>query len=168
VVRGRAAGQRLQLTDRTNVVVFNTLSKRSSMPGYRSGFAAGDPEIVAALKRYRPNVGVAPQTFIQRAAAARGPTRSTSTEVRERYRAKRDALLPALLAAGLEPSGGDASFFLWLRVPERRGRRGLRAAPARAARHRRSPRAVFGPGGEGTSASRSSRPSRTAAARPSA
>ncbi len=40
------------------------------------------------------------------------------TEVRELYRAKRDALLPALLAAGLRPSGGDASFFLWLRVPE--------------------------------------------------
>jgi aspartate/methionine/tyrosine aminotransferase len=60
----------LQLADRTNVVVFNTLSKRSSMPGYRSGFAAGDTELMAALRRYRPNVGVAPQTFIQRAAVA--------------------------------------------------------------------------------------------------
>ena len=107
----------LQLADRTNVVVLNTLSKRSSMPGYRSGFAAGDPEIVAALKRYRPNVGVAPQTFIQRAAAAAWADEEHVAEVRERYRTKRDALLPALLAAGLEPSGGDASFFLWLRVP---------------------------------------------------
>jgi succinyldiaminopimelate transaminase len=107
----------LQLTDRTNVVVFNTLSKRSSMPGYRSGFAAGDPEIVAALKRYRPNVGVAPQTFIQRAAAVAWADEDHVTEVRERYRAKRDALLPALLDAGLQPSGGAASFFLWLRVP---------------------------------------------------
>ena len=44
--------------------------------------------------------------------------RGARDEVRERYRAKRDALLPALLAAGLEPSGGDASFFLWLRVPD--------------------------------------------------
>jgi len=108
----------LQVADRTNVIVFNTLSKRSSMPGYRSGFAAGDPEIVAALKRYRPNVGVAPQTFIQRAAAAAWADEEHVIEVRERYRAKRDALLPALLAAGLRPSGGDASFFLWLRVPE--------------------------------------------------
>ena len=48
----------LQVADRTNVAVFNTLSKRSSMPGYRSGFVAGDPELIAALKRYRPNVGV--------------------------------------------------------------------------------------------------------------
>ena len=87
------------------------------MPGYRSGFAAGDPAIIAALKRYRPNVGVAPQTFIQRAAAAAWADEDHVAEVRERYRAKRDALLPALLEAGLEPSGGDASFFLWLRVP---------------------------------------------------
>jgi len=108
----------LQVADRTNLVVFNTLSKRSSMPGYRSGFAAGDPEIVAALRHYRPNVGVAPQTFIQRAAVAAWADEDHVTEVRELYRAKRDALLPALLAAGLRPSGGDASFFLWLRVPE--------------------------------------------------
>jgi acetylornithine aminotransferase len=106
----------LGLADRTNVLVFNTLSKRSSMPGYRSGFAAGDPAIVAALKRYRPNVGVAPQTFVQRAAAAAWADEEHVLAVRERYREKRDALLPALLGAGLEPSGGDASFFLWLRV----------------------------------------------------
>jgi acetylornithine aminotransferase len=117
VVRGEAPVSALQLADRTNVVVFNTLSKRSSMPGYRSGFAAGDPAVIAALKRYRPNVGVAPQTFIQRAAAAAWADEEHVTEVRERYRTKRDALLPALLEAGLEPSGGDASFFLWLRVP---------------------------------------------------
>jgi len=139
----------LQLADRTNVVVFNTLSKRSSMPGYRSGFAAGDPEIVAALKRYRPNVGVAPPTFIQRAAAAAWADEEHVIEVRERYRAKRDALLPALLAAGLEPSGGDASFFLWLRVP------GGEDAEAYALRLLEqhgiviAPGPYFGPGGEG-------------------
>jgi succinyldiaminopimelate transaminase len=139
----------LQLADRTNVVVFNTLSKRSSMPGYRSGFAAGDPAIVAALKRYRPNVGVAPQTFIQRAAAVAWADEDHVAEVRERYRAKRDALLPALLAAGLQASGGDASFFLWLRVP------GGEDAEAYALRLLDehgiviAPGPYFGPGGEG-------------------
>ena len=54
---GEAPASVLQVPDRTNVIAFNTLSKRSSMPGYRSGFAAGDAELVAALKRYRPNVG---------------------------------------------------------------------------------------------------------------
>jgi succinyldiaminopimelate transaminase len=139
----------LQLGDLTNLAVFNTLSKRSSMPGYRCGFVAGDPELVAAMKRYRPNVGVAPQTFVQRAGAAAWADEEHVVETRERYRAKRDALLPALLAAGLRPSGGDASFFLWLRVPDGEdaeafamrllNERGIAVAPG----------PFFGPGGEG-------------------
>jgi succinyldiaminopimelate transaminase len=108
----------LSLADHTNVVVFNTLSKRSSMPGYRSGFAAGDPDIVAALKRYRPNVGVAPQEFVQRAAAAAWRDEEHVDAVREVYRAKRDVVLPAFEALGLHHAGGDATFFLWLTLPE--------------------------------------------------
>lgn len=114
---GEAPVSVLQVRDRTNVLALNTLSKRSSMPGYRSGFVAGDAELITALKRYRPNVGTAPQEFVQRAAVAAWGDEDHVAEVRERYRAKRDALLPALLDAGLEPSGGDASFFMWLRVP---------------------------------------------------
>jgi aspartate/methionine/tyrosine aminotransferase len=107
----------LELLDRRNLLVVNTLSKRSSIPGYRAGFAAGDPELIAALKRYRPNAGVTPPVFVQRAAAAAWGDEAHVEEVRERYRAKRAALLPALLARGLEPAGGDATFFLWLRTP---------------------------------------------------
>jgi len=108
----------LELADRTNVIVFNTLSKRSSMPGYRAGFAAGDPEIIAALKRFRPNVGVAPQEAVQRAAVAAYGDEKHVEEVRDLYRAKRDAILPALLSTGLVDVGGPASFFLWLQTPE--------------------------------------------------
>ena len=104
----------LQLADRTNVAVFNTLSKRSSMPGYRSGFVAGDPALVAALKRYRPNVGVAPPEFIQLAAVSAWGDEEHVAAVRETYRAKRDLVLPALEARGLRHVGGDATFFLWL------------------------------------------------------
>jgi acetylornithine aminotransferase len=104
----------LQVADRSHVAVFNTLSKRSSMPGYRSGFVAGDPEIVAALKKYRPNVGVAPLEFVQRAAVAAWDDEDHVTAVRARYRAKREALLPALQAIGLREAGGDATFFLWM------------------------------------------------------
>jgi acetylornithine aminotransferase len=107
----------LQLADRTNVAVLNTLSKRSSMPGYRSGFVAGDARLVAALKRYRPNVGVAPQDFVQRASVAAWGDEEHVAAVRARYRAKRDVLLPALEAAGFTNAGGPASFFLWLRTP---------------------------------------------------
>ena len=108
----------LQVADRSNVCVLNTLSKRSSMPGYRSGFVAGDPDIVAALKRYRPNVGVATQTFVQRAAVAAWGDEAHVEEVRDLYRAKRDALVPALEGAGLRHAGGDATFFLWLEAAE--------------------------------------------------
>jgi acetylornithine aminotransferase len=104
----------LQVSDLTNVAVFNTLSKRSSMPGYRTGFVAGDPELVAALKRYRPNVGVAPPEFVQRAAAVAWGDEEHVAAVRELYRAKRDVLVPALQARGLRHAGGDATFFLWL------------------------------------------------------
>ena len=104
----------LQVGDLRNVAVLNTLSKRSSMPGYRSGFVAGDPEIVAALKKYRPNVGVAPQAFVQHAAAAAWRDEAHVEQVRAGYRAKRDALLPVLEARGLRNAGGDATFFLWL------------------------------------------------------
>jgi acetylornithine aminotransferase len=109
-----APASALQVADLTNVAVFNTLSKRSSMPGYRSGFVAGDPEIVATLKRYRPNVGVAPPEFIQRAAAAAWNDEDHVTAVRALYRDKRDVLVPALEVRGMRHAGGDATFFLWL------------------------------------------------------
>jgi acetylornithine aminotransferase len=139
----------LALADRTNVIAFNTLSKRSSMPGYRSGFAAGDPAIVAALKRYRPNVGVAPQEFVQRAAIAAWSDEDHVDAVRAVYRAKRDVVLPAFEAMGLRHAGGDASFFLWLALPE-----GESSSEAFAARLLDrgvlvAPGAYFGEAGEG-------------------
>jgi succinyldiaminopimelate transaminase len=114
---GEAPLSALQLADRTNVVVLNTLSKRSSMPGYRSGFVAGDPRLIAALKKYRPNVGVAPQEFVQLASIAAWEDEAHVDEVRARYRRKRDLLWPALQAAGFADVGGPATFFLWLATP---------------------------------------------------
>jgi succinyldiaminopimelate transaminase len=146
---GEAPVSALEVADRTNVVVLNTLSKRSSMPGYRSGFAAGDPDAIAAMRRYRPNVGVAPQTFIQRAAAAAWSDDDHVVAVRERYRAKRDALLPALLDLGLRPSGGHASFFLWLRVPEGDDADDLALRLLDEHGIAIAPGSVFGPAGEG-------------------
>lgn len=108
----------LQLADHTNVVVFNTLSKRSSMPGYRAGFAAGDADLIAAMKRYRPNVGVAPQQAVQRAAIAAYGDEQHVEEVRDLYRAKREVMLGALLKTGLVNVGGPATFFLWMQTPE--------------------------------------------------
>jgi acetylornithine aminotransferase len=87
------------------------------MPGFRSGFLAGDPVVIGALRRYRPNVGVAPQEFVQRAAALAWGDEAHVEAMRDIYRAKRDVLLPVLEAAGLHHVGGDATMFLWLADP---------------------------------------------------
>jgi len=142
----------LQAGSLENVLVCNTLSKRSSMPGYRSGFAAGDPGLIAALKRYRPNVGVTPQEFVQRMAVAAWSDEAHVVEVRDRYRTKREALLPALEAVGLRDAGGPATFFLWLALPEAARAAGSEAyATALLEEHGIvvTPGAFFGPLGEG-------------------
>ncbi|HEV2770486.1 MAG TPA: aminotransferase class I/II-fold pyridoxal phosphate-dependent enzyme, partial [Solirubrobacteraceae bacterium] len=116
-LEGDAPPSALQLADRANVAVFNTLSKRSSMPGYRSGFLAGDARLIEAVRRLRPTTGTTPQEFVQRASVAAWGDEAHVEDVRALYRAKRDALLPALEAVGLEPVGGRGTFFLWLAVP---------------------------------------------------
>lgn len=115
---GEAPPSALQLDDRRNVLVINTLSKRSSIPGYRSGFVAGDARIVAALRRLRPSVGVAPQRAVQRAAIAAWSDEEHVVATRERFRRKLAALQPGLDALGLRSVGGEGSFFRWLAVPE--------------------------------------------------
>jgi acetylornithine aminotransferase len=145
---GEAPVSALQLEDRTNVVVLNTLSKRSSMPGYRSGFVAGDPALIAALKRYRPNVGTAPQEFVQRASIAAWDDEAHVVEVRDRYRRKHDLLWPALQDAGFGTAGGPATFFLWLTTPEGEDDE---ACAVRLLEHGVvcAPGSYFGPGGAG-------------------
>jgi acetylornithine aminotransferase len=106
----------LEVADRTNVVVFNTLSKRSSMTGYRSGFICAPPDVTAALKSFRPTVGTAPQEFVQRASVAAWSDEDHVASVRDLYRAKREVLLPALEGAGLRLAGSAATFYLWLDV----------------------------------------------------
>jgi succinyldiaminopimelate transaminase len=106
----------LQVSDRTNVVVFNTLSKRSSMTGYRSGFMCAPREIADALRSFRPTVGTAPQEFVQRASVAAWSDDAHVDDVRELYRRKRGTMLPALEEAGLRLAGSTATFYLWLDV----------------------------------------------------
>ena len=106
----------LQVSDRTNVVVFNTLSKRSSMTGYRSGFVCAAEAICDALRSFRPTVGTAPQEFVQRASIAAWADDEHVADVRALYRRKRETLLPVLEAGGLRLAGSAATFYLWLDV----------------------------------------------------
>ena len=138
----------LQIADRSRVIVFQTLSKRSSMTGYRSGFVAAPPEVIAALKSYRPSVGTAPQEFVQRASVVAWSDERHVEETRARYAAKRDVLLPVLAAKGWEVVASDATMYLWVAIPtgetaeavaERLLLRGLLVSPG----------TFFGPSGEG-------------------
>ncbi|MBD0338990.1 MAG: aminotransferase class I/II-fold pyridoxal phosphate-dependent enzyme [Thermoleophilia bacterium] len=107
----------LQLPELTNVLVFNTLSKRSSMTGYRSGFAAGDPQLIAALRAFRPTVGTAPQEFVQRASIAAWGDEAHVEQTRARYRRKREVVGGALERRGLRIAGSAATMYLWVAVP---------------------------------------------------
>jgi acetylornithine aminotransferase len=111
-------GSALQVADRSRVVVFNSLSKRSSMTGYRSGFVAGPPNVIDALRAFRPTVGTAPQEFVQRASVVAWSDEAHVERTREIYRAKRDVVLPVLARKGLRVAGSAATFYLWVAAPE--------------------------------------------------
>ena len=139
----------LQLGDLTNVLAINTLSKRSSMTGYRSGFAAGDPTLIGALKALRPSVGVTPQEVVQRASVAAWHDETHVEDNRRRYAAKRRVFLDLFERRGVEVAGSEATFYLWVKVPGGRpsldwavellDRAGVVVAPG----------SFFGPEGEG-------------------
>src|SRR5207253_5718925 len=107
----------LQVGDRSNVVVFQTLSKRSSMTGYRSGFAAGPPDVVTALRTYRPSTGAAPQEFVQRASIVAWNDEEHVARTREAYCRKREALLGVLARKGWRVAASEATMYLWVEVP---------------------------------------------------
>jgi acetylornithine aminotransferase len=108
----------LELADRSKVVVFNTLSKRSSMTGYRSAFVAGAPWVIDALRKYRPTVGTAPQEFVQRASIVAWGDETHVESARAVYRRKRDVLLPAFERLGWRAAGKDATMYLWFALPD--------------------------------------------------
>ena len=116
--QGGPPASALQSAELRNIVVINTLSKRSSMTGYRSGFAAGDPELIGALKRLRPSVGVTPQEFVQRASVAAWNDEAHVSENRDRYAAKRRVFLELFARRGVKVAGSIATFYLWVGVPE--------------------------------------------------
>jgi len=100
-----------------NVVALHTLSKRSAMSGYRSGFIAGDPRLIAALRRFRPNVGVATPDFVQAAAIAAWNDDAHAADQRAKYAAKRALFLEYFARRGWRVEASEATFYLWLAAP---------------------------------------------------
>jgi N-succinyldiaminopimelate aminotransferase len=96
------------------LVTFNSLSKRSSAPGLRSGFVAGDPEIVQRFLLYRTYHGAAPSSLTQAASVPAWEDEAHVEENRAKYQAKFD-LARRILPQTPIPNGG---FFLWLPVED--------------------------------------------------
>jgi succinyldiaminopimelate transaminase len=138
----------LEARDRSHVAIFQTLSKRSSMTGYRSGFVAGAPELIAALRQYRPSAGTAPQEFVQRASVVAWSDEDHVERTREVYRRKREVLLRALESKAVRVAGSQATMYLWLEVPAGESSEEL---AERLLEHGLivSPGTFFGPSGEG-------------------
>jgi len=99
-------------------VEFTSLSKTYSMPGWRIGFCAGNPGLIAALARVKSYLDYGAFTPIQVAATAalNGPQECID-EMRERYRRRRDVLVSGLNAAGWAVPSPPATMFCWAPLP---------------------------------------------------
>lgn len=102
---------------REGVVVFQSLSKRSAMTGYRVGWMAGDARIVSAFKKLKTNIDSGTPTFIQDAAVAALADETHVDAMRDTYRARRDILVPALRDVGCTIEGPQATLYVWPQAP---------------------------------------------------
>ncbi len=120
VFDGYKAPSVLQVPGAKDVAVeFFTLSKSYNMPGWRVGFMAGNPTLVAALARMKSYLDYGMFTPIQVAAIAalEGPQDCVS-EICEMYRSRRDVLCEGLNAAGWKVEKPKATMFVWAEIPE--------------------------------------------------
>jgi alanine-synthesizing transaminase len=101
-------------------VEFTSMSKTYNMPGWRMGFAAGNPRLIAALARVKSYLDYGAFAPIQIAATAalNGP-QDCIEEMRVLYKDRRDVLVKGLRAAGWEVPAPEASMFMWAPIPQR-------------------------------------------------
>ncbi|MDO4683738.1 MAG: succinyldiaminopimelate transaminase [Lautropia sp.] len=113
---GLAACRLLGRTDFQQLVVFSSLSKRSNVPGMRSGFVAGDASLLARFLRYRTYHGCAMSPMFQHASIAAWQDEAHVQDNRRLYRQKFDEVLPILNT--VQPiEAAPAGFYIWLPVP---------------------------------------------------
>ncbi|MGE5764861.1 MAG: succinyldiaminopimelate transaminase, partial [Mycobacterium leprae] len=95
------------------LLAVHSLSKRSNLAGYRVGFVAGDPALVARLLEVRRHAGMMVPAPVQAAAVAALDDDAHVADQRARYRSRRDALVPALTAAGFTIEHSQGGLYLW-------------------------------------------------------
>ncbi|MDQ1245678.1 MAG: hypothetical protein QG597_45 [Actinomycetota bacterium] len=104
---------RLTGGDHTGLLLVHSLSKRSNMAGYRFGFVAGDPALVAGLLEVAKHAGLMVPGPVQAAAAAAYRDDAHALAQWDRYAERRAALLPALATAGFRLDHSEAGLYLW-------------------------------------------------------
>jgi N-succinyldiaminopimelate aminotransferase len=110
------AARQLGRTDWRRLLVFTSLSKRSNVPGLRSGFVAGDAALIRPFLLYRTYHGSAMSPTVQHASLAAWQDEAHVQANRALYRAKFARVTP-LLAQVMDVALPDAGFYLWARVP---------------------------------------------------
>jgi N-succinyldiaminopimelate aminotransferase len=113
---GLEASYKLGRTDYKNLVAFTSLSKRSNVPGMRSGFVSGDAKLLKQFLLYRTYHGSAMSGMVQAASIAAWDDEAHVVANRDMYRQKFAAVTP-LLAKVLDVKLPDAGFYLWAAVP---------------------------------------------------
>jgi succinyldiaminopimelate transaminase len=97
-----------------NVLAVHSLSKRSNLAGYRAGFVAGDPALVAELLKIRKHAGMIVPAPVQAAMVAALRDERHADEQRKRYGARRETLRAAFVGAGFTVEHSEAGLYLWL------------------------------------------------------
>ncbi len=114
---GLEAAVQLGRADFRNLICFTSLSKRSNVPGLRSGFVAGDAQIIKNFLLYRTYHGSAMGPVVQAASLAAWNDEAHVIENRALYREKFAQVTP-LLAAVMDVALPDAGFYLWAKIPD--------------------------------------------------
>ena len=99
--------------DHTGLLAVHSLSKSSSLAGYRAGFVAGDAGLVAELLAVRKHAGMMVPTPVQAAMVAALEDDAHEKLQRERYARRREVLLPALRSTGFGVDHSEAGLYLW-------------------------------------------------------
>jgi succinyldiaminopimelate transaminase len=99
--------------DNTNILAIHSLSKRSSMAGYRAAFMIGDSDLIARIREIRKHGGMMVPLPVQKAMTVALSDDKHVAEQRARYNSRKDALRPALEAAGFRIEFSNAGLYLW-------------------------------------------------------
>jgi succinyldiaminopimelate transaminase len=100
-------------SDHTGLLALHSLSKTSSLAGYRAGFVAGDRSVVAELLAVRKHAGMMMPGPVQAAMVAALDDDDHERQQRDRYERRRAALMPALKSAGLAVDHSEAGLYIW-------------------------------------------------------